>query len=490
VEISKEVISPGTYWYEDPESGLPKKFSPTSEVVKQMYEDGKAMLAAGLSIPVPLEHQPDAKPLTPSEKAASTLLNNSGWVKDYEMQGDSLFAKLDILDEKAAKKVQNKTVKWTSPTISSFTDGDGKAWDGVISHVALTSRPRFHRQSPFPNIAAAMSFAATLPEYTFHPKALALQGKSFSISPAARIEGSGQTAKPKFPKAFSLLAGIKLAAEDLKKKPKEEAPPKKEGEEKPPEGKEGDKPPGGEEKPHVPNADEVSGGEEDTEGTDLSLEAVLCDLLGILGVQVAEDCDASNFKECLYDAAMEFIRSKHAMSETTETPHGPGSQKGGMMKTNNPVVQEQRPAYLSLEEIEKIADPTLKQLALSLNATQKKNEALEKNAFEEAKRRRQVRMDSITKKLPGSGEKLVALAATMSFSLQDDGTVKDTMTETLDILDAGIAKMQDIPTLLKIQKTELSEAPHPREYQGEITEERRQAIVAELEQHGGRRKVS
>ena len=106
------------------------------------------MIAAGLSIPIPVEHQADARPLTPSEKAADRLRNNSGWIEDYEIRDGNLWALHDIRDESISKKLDT-TIKFVSPWVSSFTDGSGRKWEDVIGHVALTTRPRIAKQKPF-----------------------------------------------------------------------------------------------------------------------------------------------------------------------------------------------------------------------------------------------------------------------------------------------------------------------------------------------------
>ena len=69
--VWKEVIRPGSYWYTDAKTGKPALFNATPEYVNYLYEQGKAMLSAGLSIPVPLEHQDEARPLTAEERSAS-----------------------------------------------------------------------------------------------------------------------------------------------------------------------------------------------------------------------------------------------------------------------------------------------------------------------------------------------------------------------------------------------------------------------------------
>ncbi len=234
--VWKEVIRPGTYWYTDQETAQPRRLTVTPDGISHFHTSGKKMLDAGLSIPIPLEHQPHAKPLTHAERSAQQLKDNAGWVKDYTIHGDKLFALCDIEDPAIVKKLPT-TIKWSSPWIYSFTDGDGTRWDGVISHLALTTRPRITQQQAFPNMAAALSLAANLRADPL-TAALIPRNQGISLSRAGLLTEDGTSLKAKYPLAFSLWSGgVRLAAADLAPPPKE-----KKGPPKPP-GKEGGKPP-------------------------------------------------------------------------------------------------------------------------------------------------------------------------------------------------------------------------------------------------------
>ena len=204
MEVTKEIISPGTYTYINPQTGLPEKLTVTPKDIQHFHTSGNQMLAAGLSVPVPLEHQPTAKPLSAAERAADMLKNNGGWVNKYELKGDTLFGVLDIPDPDIAKKLPH-TIKWTSPWISSFTDGTGKKWDNVIGHLALTTRPRITKQAPFESVDAAMSLIGTLQE---KPQVLAT---GVALSKAGLLKETKAGFEPRYPMAFSLLTGISLA---------------------------------------------------------------------------------------------------------------------------------------------------------------------------------------------------------------------------------------------------------------------------------------
>ena len=459
--VDKEIISPGVVWYKDGK-GQPHAFVATPERIKRFYDDGRAMLDSGLSIPIPLEHQPDSKALTAAEKAANQLKNNTGWVNGFEMRGEKLFAQLDIQDEEVAKKLP-KTIKWTSPYIDSFMDGNGKQWEGVISHLALTARPRIVKQEPFSTMAAAMSLMEKEVK-----EEVKIEG-GFLLHRGLWLSKKGKKLKPRFPKAFSMLTGIPLAEKPLIDEEEEDAEDEHEfehGEEH--EEKE-------EKHEHV-----KSEGGSDT----ISIHDMLCKLLSILGIELPEEgSDPKLFEACALTAIMEKIKSK--MGNDMETPETTGTLKSGEKKMDNPIIQEQRPSYMSLEDIEKLTDPVLKQLAFSLHQEQKKTASLEKNAIEAARKVREARLAKIKKFFPKALEKIQTQG--VGFSLQDDGTVKDELAPTLEILEAALEEMKQVPELLLSTNTNtrFDVQPHPTEFDGKMSEERRQAIVKEFSRNGG-----
>ena len=209
--IEKEVIRPGCYWYRDEATGIPRKLVVTPELTRYWHEQGNAMLSAGLTIPVPCEHDFDTHPMTPADK----LKNNAGWVKEYRLSdgkggsGNRLFSVVDIQDEGVAKKLPG-TIRWTSPWINTFTDGKGKEWKNVISHLALTTRPRIVDQAPFGSVAAALSIATETMLDT-------VSTKGFCLSTVGRLvkRKSSKRICPRYPIAFSMFSGAALAEGDM-----------------------------------------------------------------------------------------------------------------------------------------------------------------------------------------------------------------------------------------------------------------------------------
>lgn len=149
--VRKQVLAPGWYWTEKG----PVEF--TSADVQHFCAQGKAMLAAGLDCPVPLEHQDDAKPLDRAARLARSVSHNTGFVADYAIEPDgSLWADVDVNWLPEAKNDAeilhrlNTTIKFVSPEIlPEFVAGDGTRFERVISHLALTPAPVWAGQAPF-----------------------------------------------------------------------------------------------------------------------------------------------------------------------------------------------------------------------------------------------------------------------------------------------------------------------------------------------------
>jgi hypothetical protein len=152
----------------------------------------------------------------------------------------------------------------------------------------------------------------------------------------------------------------------------------------------------------------------------------------------------------------------------TPKPLGAGAGSG----QPTPILQqEQQPMYMSLEEINKIADPTMKNIALSmhsenekLRAEMKVNEkvanSLRDSKLREATATRDSRILLLGKRSPSAKADLEAMKAlpSMALSLGDGGEVIDPMASTLTLLEKGLA---DIPMLLKADSASLSVQAHP-----------------------------
>lgn len=118
----------------------------TPEYVKAAYERNAALVDAGIPVPVCWGHRDDAKPgkLSRDDLVTAREKGTAGFVDRYELDLSSnrVFATVDVPDESDAKRAE--ILKFCSPEIDEFTDGSGKDWGEVFTHVALTPRPRQH----------------------------------------------------------------------------------------------------------------------------------------------------------------------------------------------------------------------------------------------------------------------------------------------------------------------------------------------------------
>ncbi len=492
--VEKEVIRPGTYWYVDEKTGVPHKWVVTSETTKYLDDQGNKMLACGLSIPIPCEHDFQAHPMTPADR----LKNNAGQVKEFRLKGDTLWSVCDIQDEEIARKIP-KTIRWTSPWINSFVDGSGRSWNNVVAHLALTTRPRVTKQSPFPSIAAALSLATPI-----NLKDVGNDG--FVVSKAGRLIEKDKKLRPEFPMAFSMLVGgIKLGDDMPPKKkkhiegdddnpsPSGEGPAAKKrmGEEGGGSSGGGDKPPKKKDKEGAGEGGE-GGGMDDGEGGedygddndmmsdfadkagDIKMEELLCDLLGALGIQVEAAAGEAGFKRALYNAAMTKIyelTGKGQGGGMADTLNQPPTGQGNNTPPNPLIQQEQQPMYMSLTDIDKISDPTMKTIALSmynenvklrgqLDANTKTVTSLRDVKLKEENVKRSNRVALLGKMSPRVKADLDAMIAqpSMALSMGDGGAVVDPMAQTLAVLEKGLS---DMPRLLTTPASEIALAAQP-----------------------------
>lgn len=516
--VEKEVISPGRYWYIDEKTGLPRVLDVDSNLCKWWHQEGSKMLSAGLQVPVPYEHDFNAHPMSPKDK----LLNNAGEVKEYRIKDfddpkrgkvkDALFAIVDVQDPEVKNKIGH-SIRWTSPWFNSFTDGDGRKWNNVIAHLALTTRPRITKQSPFPNQAAALSLASPV-----QVSAEVIPQGGVCLSKAGLLEEG----RPFYPLAFSLYSGVALAGDmpPPKSKDKKGKPPSSKGPPKGPPGKEG-----GEGAPPSDGTDET-GTETSTEGDDpgsgvvdlpplgdqagdVSMEEVLCDLLRALGVNCEHSGDEGQFKRNLYAAAMQKVHELTNKGMNKQEEPKPGAinkdkPPGSPNQQPNPLVQqEQQPMYmglnnmttatLSLEDINKLPDPMRavalsmyaenEKLRASLEANQKTTDSLRSAKLKEVSAQRLARLNLLSRISPKIKADLEAMASlpSMALSLGDEGVVVDPMAQTIAMLEK---QLSGLPELLKHESTSLAVAPHPKDGD-ELSVEESDKLADELSKRMG-----
>lgn len=122
---------------------------PASRLSDAMKETKRA-LGNGLAIPVIGFHTnpDDPKGLPAASRDACEI--SKGWLKGVRQNDDgSLEHELEITDPKAAEAIANGSIRFTSPQITKqFTDGLGRSYGEMFTHVALTPRPRNPDQGP------------------------------------------------------------------------------------------------------------------------------------------------------------------------------------------------------------------------------------------------------------------------------------------------------------------------------------------------------
>lgn len=407
MEIWKEVIRPDTYTYSG-KNGEPLVLQITPEMVRHLHKQGRAMLSAGLSIPIPVEHPAEGEkrgqPLTPAEVAAETLRNNAGWVKGYRMVKDVLWGLHDIKDKDIEKKIDDGTCCWTSPKIEGkFTDGDGKTWNGVVTHHALTLRPRVVRQKPFElPAAAAMSLNAATPT----PLKETLATGTYTVSKARLLSKTESGWNLKFPALFALETDM-----DEDEKPKET-----------------------EEEAAETVADEVPAEVVEEEvvdpaiGDEANADELLCHLLDLKGIPVDMGAMTSgNFKKMLGLALIASLKADKATTEADALQNELGTDDD--MVGDPPLNQEQQPMYMSLQTVDKTKDPLAK--------------AMVKKAFADAETARKKKVANLVRRMPSAQAEIEKIVGSCALSLNTaTGEVEDPAGPMLAVFDKHLASIQ------------------------------------------------
>ncbi len=461
MKVEKEILPQGTYTYIHPQTGSPEKLVADLPYLQHLHDSGNAMLAAGLSVPVPLEHQPDAKPLTQAERAAKNLLNNAGWTDKYELRDvtvdgrkeKSLYGIFDIPDPEIAKKLPH-TIKFTSPWLTSFTDGDGKEWRNVIGHNALTTRPRIVRQQPFAHdMAAALSLVGKL------SATKPADGAELSRAGLLRKDKAGSL-KPAFPMAFSLFTGVKLSKEEMDEVVADEEA-------------------AADEEADVAQTDErespLDAVPDATPGVDedVKIHEMIGHLLKALGFNPPDGMDETTFVRDIYETLMAKVQEMGAEHKALkDKPEEPENKEPELDTGTNPVMQEMPSMYASLDEVKKIKDPKERRLAEMVFS-------LRESVLEPAKAARERRIERLCKRLPQNkrDDLLRSVAAPSArLSLDDDGKVVDPVGSWLSVMES---MTPDIGVDLSTAK----EQPHPAD--GPYSPERHEAVMAEVLKAGG-----
>jgi len=143
--FEKDALYPGTYHLPDG-----RKVTYSLADVRHLGQRAKAMISAGLQIPVAWEHQDDAVPQSEAERRANRARFNLGHATDAGVSPEGyLTARVEVPVADDAKRLP--AVGFVSPEIRrDWIDGSGKLWPGLsITHLAVTPRPVQHKQKPF-----------------------------------------------------------------------------------------------------------------------------------------------------------------------------------------------------------------------------------------------------------------------------------------------------------------------------------------------------
>lgn len=166
--IWKETLAPGVYLTP---TGI---FAPTPADIDFFCNQGNAMVAAGLQIPIPEEHQDGALPMSAGEWAdaakakADSVKYNRGFIRGFRKNHRGNLETLhDIPDPETFRRLCTE-IQFVSPEIRRRVDRTGKDWGRVITHVCLTPMPIWHEQHPF------------------DPKDIVPGGDGFSLEPVGK----------------------------------------------------------------------------------------------------------------------------------------------------------------------------------------------------------------------------------------------------------------------------------------------------------------
>lgn len=128
----------------------------TAQEISSYVTGTKELLAAGHSVPLIFEHAaPGSDEGSPRDSKAAQVKHGAGWLGGVNLGNDgSALHVLEVTDADAARKLADGSIKFTSPELRpTWTDGKGRVFKNIISHVALTHKPRNPDQSKLQPVA-------------------------------------------------------------------------------------------------------------------------------------------------------------------------------------------------------------------------------------------------------------------------------------------------------------------------------------------------
>ena len=155
--FEQEFLSPGVYHV-----GGGKFEVVTRDDIRNYVDETNRAIQNGNHVPVLLEHaEPGTDEGAPRDKRADGVKHGAGWLVDLKgnRKGNAVSI-LDVPNEEHATAIREKRIKFTSPELrKTWRDGKGQTYKGVVSHMALTHKPRNTDQSEITEREHAMQFS-------------------------------------------------------------------------------------------------------------------------------------------------------------------------------------------------------------------------------------------------------------------------------------------------------------------------------------------
>lgn len=160
--ITKEIIPKNQYNVRTNKGRMQKLFN--EEYLTKVASVSNQMIAAGLKVPAPFDHNKAALPMTDEQiqiaiNKPESSFNNAGYWKSFWVAPNSkgipaLYGQLDAAGDisdttSPAYKVSNTNDEVSVSITDSFEDGLGRTWTDGIMHVAIVNYAVVPDQSPF-----------------------------------------------------------------------------------------------------------------------------------------------------------------------------------------------------------------------------------------------------------------------------------------------------------------------------------------------------
>lgn len=152
--VSQVFMKPGRYAVGRNPDGSLVYHTVTRQEIADYVTGTKQLLAAGFAPPVLFEHadpgSDEGAPKSRRDEKADLIRHGAGWLADVAIGDDGAASYvLDVTDSEAARKIDEGSIKFTSPEFrSAWIDGAGNVHRNIWSHVALVHRPKNADQSP------------------------------------------------------------------------------------------------------------------------------------------------------------------------------------------------------------------------------------------------------------------------------------------------------------------------------------------------------